>query len=396
MKSVTLGSGLALLAALGAGGLVSSPALAVTSGVVPDTLTIVSDSFTPAVVSDGTVTNPDRLTVVTDTPTGSTISALDGDILSSTGTDTTFDPVFTATPSPVAEPDGSTETTWTAEIPFSPTLPSAGLWFGNGYVVDLTAQWADRGAASSAQAPSSFDFDIMQAIRLSASNTDLTYGSTSATLSGQITDEAPDGTSIGVAGNHQVTFLVDGQALPNIAIAPSDGAFTGPTLSPRTSESVVATALSYDDGLILAGTSNTVNLTVTDAVPEFSIASSTVTETYGQYPPLWNASLSTATVSGSVKIRSAPFADQWIEIAKAPTGATPTNGLLLGTGETDSSGDFDMYGAGRGQGHRAVPSESARSAGCRHCRQADRGERSSPDGHCQPVGEAGSVLGPVR
>jgi hypothetical protein len=326
-----------LLAALGAAGSASIPARAATSGAAPDTFTVVSDSFTPAVVaSNGSITTPDQLTVVTDTPAGSTISALDGDIQTSTGIDTTFHPVFTATSSPVAEPDGSAETTWTVQVPYSRTLSSAGVPLYNGYVVDLTAQWADGGAANSATTPSPFDFDATSALSLSASNTDLTYGSASTTLSGKLTVTAPDGTPYTGPVNRQVRFTVGGQASAAVAYAASDGTFTGPTLTPSASESVVAANAGLSG--VIPATSTTVNLTVTDAVPEISIAASPVTETYGQYAPLSEGTLSTTTVSGSMKVGSAPLANEQFAILTAPTGGT-----MVGSSRTDSSGNFSSY-----------------------------------------------------
>jgi hypothetical protein len=337
MKHVFLGSGLVLLAALGAAGSASIPARAATSAAVPDTFTVVSDSFTPAVVaSDGSVTTPDRVTVVTDAAAGSTISTLDGDVRTSTGIDTTFHPVFTATSSPVSEPDGSATTTWTAQIPYSRTLSSAGVPLDNGYVVELTARWTDGGAASSATTPSPFDFDATSALRLSASNMDLTYGSASTTLSGKLTVTDPDGTPYTGSLSHEVRFTVGGQA-SETAIAASNGTFTGPTLTPAASESVVAANAGLP-GVIPATTSNTIKLTVTDAVPEISIAASPVTETYGHYDPASNGTLSNTTVSGSMKIGSAPLANEQFDIRTAPTGGT-----VVVIGRTDSAGDFIGY-----------------------------------------------------
>jgi hypothetical protein len=326
MKRAVLGTGLAILGALGVFGPGALPAHAA-DATAPDTFTVVSASL-----------QGDMLVVVTDTAAGSTLSGLTSDFQTDSGTSwvgSGYQSSMTKTiGGTTVEPDGSTQDTWDLIIPYSPTSSSSGLAVANGYGISLIPTWADAGVASSVFDQGPFNFTADSYISLDTpSNTSFTYGTSSVTLSGTVTITAPDFANDTVDLTRGTVSIVDG-ADDVISVGgqtsfpvSSTGTYSIPGFTPRSSRYYYAVYSPGNPAVSSGGSSGGVGFTVTSVDSSITVSASPVTETYPK----------TGTVTGTLKNGSVPLANQSIWVSTSPADAT-----TLASGTTSSTGAFSI------------------------------------------------------
>ena len=311
----SLGAALAVLGAVGAvaaGSLTASASVGVTVPIPADTFDVVS--------AGASATNLDQLTVVVDSTT--TVAALSARFLTN-GVDA-YDQTLTLAAS-VADPTGptgSTQTTWTADVPAG----ASGLPLGT-YSITLNGSFGDSVTYSQPDA-GVFSFFAASAVTLAAAPANLSYPNDSTTLSGQVTLTNPDSTADADYSSSKVRIQAVGGEFNELLPISSDGTFSDPDFTPPASESVVAEVVGPVDDY---SQSSPVALTVTTVTPSLSLTVNPVTETYGK-PVTVTGTLSAA--SGSA---SAPVAGQqvWVNTTNSPAGA-------LATAATTASGGFSM------------------------------------------------------
>ena len=300
MLRATVGTGLTLLAALGATTAGALPANAST----PDIFSVASAGVNAAV--------PGQLTVVVDSP--SAISGLTANLLS--GTTDEYDATLTQGAS-VPDPNDATQTqtTWNVSIPMG-TSPS-GLGLGS-YTINLNATYSDS-TTSSVTGAGTFYYRAQSSVTLAASKTQLTYGNASTALSGNVTLTNPDGTAdTDFSGLTAVTITSNGQSLGSFPLS-STGTFTDQNFTPTgSSASLVASVAATPT--TSAAQSAAVSVALTAATPTLSLKVNPVTETYGH----------TFTVTGTLSNASSPVAGQ-----KVWVGANSASPLATGTTGTD-------------------------------------------------------------
>jgi hypothetical protein len=309
----------AALAVLGAVGAVAAGSLTASAGAV--TVPIPADTFD--VVSAGTsAANLDQLTVVVDST--STIATLSAGFLTN-GVDA-YDRTLTLASSATdpTGPAGSTQTTWTANLPAG----ASGLTLG-AYSITVNGSFTDSATTYSQPSAGVLSFFAASAVTLAASQVSLSYPNPSTVLSGQVTLTNPDGTpdtDYSSSNDLWVRIQVVGGTFSELLPISSDGTFSDLDFAPSASESVVAEVV----GAVVDGSkSSPVALTVTSATATLSLAVNPVTETYGKPVTV------TGTLSGTAGSASAPVAGQrvWVSTSTSSAGA-------LATGTTAANGGF--------------------------------------------------------
>jgi hypothetical protein len=316
MLRASLGTTLALLAALGvtaAGSLAAnaSPADAP------------ADTFTVNLVTTVSPSLPNQLSVIVKSP--STITGLTASMMS--GTDDEYDAALTMHSSfPDPTDPTQTITQWQAAIPMG-TSPS-GLALGN-YTVNLTATYSDS-TTSSVTDGGNFAYLVRPAVELTAANPRLTYGTTSTALSGTVTLANPDGTPDTDYTGLSVNISDGGQAPLATLPVSGTGTFSDQAFTPPGGGDVIVAQVAATATVAMAE-SPAVDISEVAVTPTLTLNVNSVTETYGK-PVTVTGTL--MYVSGSTSI---PVTSQQIWISTEQSGDTP-----LVTGTTGTNGSFTI------------------------------------------------------
>jgi hypothetical protein len=309
------------LAVLGAVGAVAAGSL--TASASADAVPIPADTFD--VVSAGaSATNLDQLTVVVDST--STVATLSAQFLTN-GVDA-YDQTLTlaSTAADPTGPTGSTQTTWTANLPAG----ASGLPLG-AYSVTLNGSFTDSGTTHSQPDAGVFSFFATSALTLAAAQANLSYPHPSTVLSGQVTLTNPDGTpDTGYSSSNDlwVRIQVVGGAFNELLPISSDGTFSDLDFTPSASESVVAEVVG---AVVDSSESAPVALTVASVKPTLSLRVNPVTETYGKPVTV------TGTLSGTSGSTSAPVAGRPVWVSTSTSSAR-----ALAKGTTAANGGFSV------------------------------------------------------